>query len=356
MRSKKMRSGNILLVLAILSIAAFLAAGCEQTTTPSSYEESGILAGYNGNVIPDSIFLMSGNGACGGPDTLVYIVSDTSSTRTHALIGGGSDSIECSCEVAGEPGSPALPVTTYSPFDSFATFYTNFELPEFFRDVSMHMYIIADDGARIYVNGNLVEEVDLVKITADMNKFWSLVITGDSLFSAGMNTISFELVNTGTGYFGEPAARADSSDCMYLEFWSNIRFDEIIPCEVEIDVKPGSDTNPVNCKKMNGVIPVAILTTDCFDAMMVDHTTVMFGPAGAMETHSNKHGIIRHEEDVDFDGDVDLVFHFRGYETGISCGDTLVTLEGMTWAGEYFDATAMIRTVPYDDCDSTMLK
>ena len=86
-----------------------------------------------------------------------------------------------------------------------------------------------------------------------------------------------------------------------------------------IDIKPGSETNPVNVKS-KGVVPVAILTTDDFDATSVDHTTVVFD--GVFELHLKKKTgqPKRHEEDVDGDGDIDLVFHFELQATTIQCG------------------------------------
>jgi hypothetical protein len=114
---------------------------------------------------------------------------------------------------------------------------------------------------------------------------------------------------------------------------------------VVIDIKPGSDTNPINCRSSTGIIPVAILATDLFDATRVDHTTVRFGPDEAMEVHQNPHGPIRHEEDVDGDGDLDLLFHFRFSETGIQCGDTEATLTGTTYDGQAFSGTDHIRTI-----------
>ena len=78
---------------------------------------------------------------------------------------------------------------------------------------------------------------------------------------------------------------------------------------VAIDIKPGSDPNLINCNNQNGVVPVATLTTGDFDATTVDHSTVTF--EGANETRVEKKGgePLRHEEDVDGDGDTDLVFH-----------------------------------------------
>ncbi len=86
------------------------------------------------------------------------------------------------------------------------------------------------------------------------------------------------------------------------------------------------------CNAGNGVVPVAILTTGDFDATTVDHTTVRFGDAA--ETHGNRRGVTRHEEDFDGDGDTDLVFHFRANETGYGCETTNTALTGSTFAGQ----------------------
>jgi beta-glucanase (GH16 family) len=88
------------------------------------------------------------------------------------------------------------------------------------------------------------------------------------------------------------------------------------------------------CNQGNGVVPVAILTTDAFDALSVDHNTVLFGDAA--ETHRDKKTgeATRHEADFDGDGDVDLIFHFRVRETGYDCDSTQLTLTGETYDGK----------------------
>jgi len=77
---------------------------------------------------------------------------------------------------------------------------------------------------------------------------------------------------------------------------------------VQIDVKPGSDPNSINLAS-NGLIAVAIFTTDDFDASQVDAGTVVF--AGASAVHSAL-------EDVDGDGDLDMVLHFEVQETNLA--------------------------------------
>jgi hypothetical protein len=118
---------------------------------------------------------------------------------------------------------------------------------------------------------------------------------------------------------------------------------------VNIEVKPGSDPNSINCKHENGVITVAIITTEDFDATSVDHSTVRLGRIGteAAETHGNRESgeTRRHEEDADGDGDIDLVFHFRFGDTGIQCGDVEAALTGRTFDGQAIEGRAAIRTV-----------
>ena len=114
------------------------------------------------------------------------------------------------------------------------------------------------------------------------------------------------------------------------------------PIEVEIDIKPGSFPNSIN-PDSEGVIPVAILTTAEFDASVVDGETVRFGPLGAWAENWAL-------EDVDSDGDEDMILHFRTQETGIMAGDTEAELRGETVHGWAIHGSDSVRTVPpWDD-------
>ncbi len=56
-----------------------------------------------------------------------------------------------------------------------------------------------------------------------------------------------------------------------------------------------------------------------------------FALYGALASHEQGH-----IEDVDDDGDLDIVMHFRTQETGIECGDTDAVLTGETYDGQKF--------------------
>lgn len=86
--------------------------------------------------------------------------------------------------------------------------------------------------------------------------------------------------------------------------------------EVAIDIKPGSDTNIINLKS-KGVVPVAILTTGSFDAHEVDAGTVEFADAMPVQWAF---------EDVDGDGDEDMIIHFKTQDLNLVSTQELNTL------------------------------
>src|SRR5262249_38028686 len=127
-----------------------------------------------------------------------------------------------------------------------------------------------------------------------------------SLVQVGQNLVAFHVLDRGAEAFFDTRVLAE------------------VPAKIpaKIDIKPASLQNSINPRSKGG-IPVAILTSGTFDATTVDATTVRFGKTGteARSVHSAL-------EDVDLDGDVDLILHFNTQATGIQCGDTSASLTG----------------------------
>jgi flagellar hook assembly protein FlgD len=67
---------------------------------------------------------------------------------------------------------------------------------------------------------------------------------------------------------------------------------------------------------------------------------VEFGPNGAKARNG-----MGHIQDVDGDGDLDMVLQFNTSETGIQCGETEASLTGMTINNENISGTDVIVTV-----------
>ena len=108
---------------------------------------------------------------------------------------------------------------------------------------------------------------------------------------------------------------------------------------VQIDIRPRSPSNKIN-PRSHGKVPVAILTTDTFDATTVDPTTVRFGRTGT-EAVPVRSAL----KDFDEDGDLDLVLRFRTRATGIQCGDTSALLTGQTFGGQPIEGSDAVSTV-----------
>jgi beta-glucanase (GH16 family) len=82
------------------------------------------------------------------------------------------------------------------------------------------------------------------------------------------------------------------------------------------------------CRKSHGVATATVLSTPGFDARTVDPETVQLGQARAFGGHAGR------LQDVDRDGDKDLVLQFHFDDTGIECGAERTPLTGRTFSGK----------------------
>ncbi len=172
----------------------------------------------------------------------------------------------------------------------------------------------------------------------------------DLVTISGDNTITYAMTVFVEGLIGETSALASIGDPLDLTVNPGIdlQLDSgPVPQQVEIDIKPGSDENPINLKS-NGVIPVAVLGSIDFDATQIDYETVAFGPGGAGPAHKKGH-----VEDSNDDGFMDMVFHFRTQETDLSCDDSEATLSGSTFDGTAIEGSDTIRINQCDESRSS---
>ena len=109
--------------------------------------------------------------------------------------------------------------------------------------------------------------------------------------------------------------------------------------DVFIDIKPGSDVNPLNLNG-NGVVPVAILGSDLLDVTTINVASISIN--GSTPAHDG------HVKDMNDDGIDDLVVHLTTSDLGIdveTAGGTILTLTrtGELNGGAAFSGQDIIR-------------
>jgi hypothetical protein len=165
---------------------------------------------------------------------------------------------------------------------------------------------------------------------------------GDPAIQAGPNARVFDITSDLQALEGQTVTLA--FDNQVNNFFFNWFVDDVSllieeRIDVDIDIKPGSEPNSINPKSM-GVIPVAILGSDTFDVTTVDVTTLAFGPGSASPVHDG------HLEDVNSDGFLDLVSHYKQKDAGMFCGSTSMDLNGATNDGTPLLGSDSVNPVP----------
>lgn len=124
------------------------------------------------------------------------------------------------------------------------------------------------------------------------------------------------------------------------------QIDIAIAIDIDIDIKPGSDPNAINLSN-KGVIPVAILGSATFDVTSVEVSSLKFGPGKANPVHNltDPHVYEEHLQDVNQDGFVDLVSHYKTKKTGIPSTATMAILLGNLSDGTSIEGIDSVRIV-----------
>jgi hypothetical protein len=180
-------------------------------------------------------------------------------------------------------------------------------------------YDKGSNTVRIYINGEL-DATHANVPTNPITGLWNLRI-GDNYGMQGFKGMIDEVAIYNIALSPEEIQQHYEKSRVGLGYY-------VSSVDVEVDIKPGSEPNPINLKS-KGVIPVAILTTDEFDAASIDGATVRFGPDSAKPVHGEGH-----LEDVNDDDMLDWVGHFKTQVTGIKSTDVEAVIIGQTEGGE----------------------
>ena len=187
-------------------------------------------------------------------------------------------------------------------------------------DTFTHVAVTHDGTTgKLYVNGNIVDQSDfaLAPPTAQSLRIGTEATQGSAVFFKGL----IDEVQIFSRALSPTEIQAifnagSAGKCKAIE--------------VDIDIKPGSFPNSINSNS-RGRIPVAILSTADFDAPSeVDKASVTFGRTGDEDSLAKCN---KSAEDVNADGLLDQVCHFKTQATGFQAGDTEGILKGQTVDG-----------------------
>ena len=297
----------------------------------------GVEARADSFVIPNvqgSVFVSTS--VDGGPPTLrlgpVFSLSGPGlSIHTQPIPSGDPGSVEARDTCIVTPCIPGMVIGTNSSFSGLlgSPFFTSARVNGVTYD------IVRVTGSMNFVSSPIVIPAFGSSVTIPFT--FSGELTGDAFHPDVVNPVfNATLSGQGRATFHFALVNFDLVNPRYRLDFIEYRFE---PVPILIDIKPATSPNSIN-PKSKGKIPVAILTTSSFEATAVDPTTVLFGATGieVAPVHSAL-------EDVDGDGDIDMILHFVTQDTGITCGTVFASLTGKMFSGVMIKGTDSIETV-----------
>ena len=114
----------------------------------------------------------------------------------------------------------------------------------------------------------------------------------------------------------------------------------IIP--VQIDIKPGTSPNAIKLQD-TGNIPVAIFSSQTFDARTIDVASLKLNGAGVRIVKGK--GLQYSFDDVNGDGLIDLMVHFDRGALQLTAGDTTATVIGVTLDSKQIQGTDTVEII-----------
>jgi hypothetical protein len=173
------------------------------------------------------------------------------------------------------------------------------------------------------------------------------MVSGTQLSLYKVDTTTGKLIPA-ISVFGRPVVGFVDADGLTATFTGIASLSTVVglipeALTVGVDIKPGDSPNTINLKS-KGVLPVAILSTDTFDATTVRPETVLL--AGASVRLKGNGQPVLSFEDVNGDGRLDIVLQFETQSLEITSTDTQANLTGRTKDGLRIVGHDDIRIVP----------
>jgi uncharacterized repeat protein (TIGR01451 family) len=276
------------------------------------------------------LYITTGNQASGGSDRILVFDSDLNLLHTTGNIGNPTGLVvpgkpitydplnlektdelsEDECVKIGDTITYTISYENTNPYDVTGVTITD-DIP------AETTFVSASDGGTF--DGSTVKW-DIGPLTSGTSGFVTLLVDVNTDAIPGSTIVNYCTINSEeTG----PSSEIEETDIC-----------PVIP--VDIDIKPGSYPNSINLGS-KGVVPVAILMTEDFDVSTVDPSTVEFAGAAPIRWTM---------EDVDGDGDMDLLFHFKTQELDLTKDSTEAILTGETYLGMPIEGIDTVKIVP----------
>jgi hypothetical protein len=230
----------------------------------------------------------------------------------------GTLTMRLAATVGVSPSGPAMPYTGNSVDRD----------TEFIFFAGSEVYELVDPDGRVYVMQSYSHQVDDTLTEADLPGLGSRLQLPPG-WSFRVRVVPGEYV-------------VEDQDGVATVIQDELRnsYQLVLPTPIEIDIRPGSAVNPIQ-PRARGVVPVALLGSETFDVADVDVASLAFGPAGAAPAH----GAGGQLSDVNRDGFLDLVSHYRVARVGIAPDDEMACVNGTIFDGTPFEGCDSVWTV-----------
>jgi hypothetical protein len=191
------------------------------------------------------------------------------------------------------------------------------------------------DGALVQLDGSASSDPDGDPLTYS----WR-ICDGDEIGTDPIVTYEFPIGETSVSLtVTDPSGECDTETTTVT----------VTAGQVQIDIKPGSDPNSINLSS-HGVIPVAFLTDEQFDASTIDPATVTLAGqdfCGLVKMRGKQGEVpMANLEDVDGDGDLDLVVHLVTENLTLEPTATFCVLGALTTDGHVVQGQDFVNIVP----------